>query len=285
MSAPSTPQPWPTAANLPVQTFHWPATGQQTGQPERAALLLAHGFGEYSARYHRLIGALNAAGYSVYTYDHRGHGQSAGRRAVIDVRELVTDHIAARSALRGLEVPLFAFGHSMGGLITAASYLQDPRGVRGVILSSPALLIGVNEPRWRKRAGRLLARLAPHLPLAELTTEGLSRDASEVDAYRRDPLMYHGKVPVLTAVSMLHLSESIWAHTGGWRLPTLMLHGDQDRVTDVNGSRRFMEEIASLDATYHEIPGGYHELFNDQGREQRTQELLGWLAARSGVGG
>ena len=199
---------------------------------------------------------------------------------MVDLRHLVQDHLAARTALRGLGVPLFAFGHSMGGLITAASYLQDPRGVQGVVLSSPALLIGVNEPKWRKQAGRVLARLVPHLPLAELPTGGLSRLPEEVEAYRSDPLMYHGNVPVLTGVSMLHLSESIWDKAPAWKLPTLMVHGDQDKITDVNGSRRFFQAIGSLDKTYHEVAGGYHELFNDTEREDLTRELLAWLDAR-----
>ncbi|ULH15625.1 lysophospholipase [Deinococcus sp. KNUC1210] len=268
-------QPWPITPAAPVQTFLWPA------QQQKAAVLLAHGFGEYSARYHRLIGAMNEAGYSVYTYDHRGHGESTGRRAVADLRDLVQDHIAARSALRSLDVPLFAFGHSMGGLITAASYLQDPRGVKGVVLSSPALLVGVGEPRWRKQAGRVLARLVPHLPLAALPTEGLSRLPEEVEAYRNDPLMYHGNVPVLTAISMLRLSETLWGVAGGWKLPTLTVHGDQDRLADVNGSRRFMEAIASRDKTYHEVAGGFHELFNDTGRDDLTRELLDWMDARA----
>ncbi|WP_425147912.1 lysophospholipase [Deinococcus sp.] len=273
---PSTQSPWPTAPAAPVQTFVWPAAARS----EKAALLLTHGFGEYSARYHRLIAALNEAGYSVYTYDQRGHGQSAGRRAVVDLRHLVADHLAARTALQSLQGPLFAFGHSMGGLITAASYLQDPRGVRGVVLSSPALLIGVNEPAWRKRAGRVVARFAPHLELAELPTSGLSRLKEEVESYERDPLMHHGKVPVLTGVSMLTLSESIWDRAASWTLPTLIVHGDQDRLTDVNGSRRFAQVIASPDQTYHEVASGYHELFNDQGREERVALLIGWLDAR-----
>ena len=128
----TTPQPWPLPHAVPVKTFLWPAE-----QP-RANILLTHGFGEYSARYHRLIEALNQAGYSVYTYDHRGHGQSGGARAVNDVALLVQDHLALRESLRTLPEPLFAFGHSLGGLVTAASYLQDPRGAAGVVLSSPA---------------------------------------------------------------------------------------------------------------------------------------------------
>ena len=197
-----------------------------------------------------------------------------------DVAVLVQDHIALRESLRALPEPLFAFGHSLGGLITAASYLQDPRGVVGVVLSSPALLVGVNEPGWLKAVGRVLARLAPGLPLTALPTGGLSRVAEEVTAYEQDAQMYHGKVPVLTAISMLKVSEGLWERVPGWTLPTLTVHGDADRITDVDGSRRFDREIASTDKTYVEVPGGYHELFNDAVREEITGKLLEWLGAR-----
>ena len=271
----TTPQPWPLPHAVPVKTFLWPAE-----QP-RANILLTHGFGEYSARYHRLIGALNQAGYSVYTYDHRGHGQSEGARAVNDVALLVQDHLALRESLRALPEPLFAFGHSLGGLVTAASYLQDPRGVVGVILSSPALLVGANEPGWMKSIGRVLSRIVPGLPLTVLPTGGLSRIAEEVSAYEADVQMYHGKVPALTAISMLNASEGLWAKVPGWTLPTLTLHGDADQLTDVNGSRRFDREISSIDKTYIEVAGGYHELFNDTVREEMTETLVDWLGGRS----
>ena len=46
------------------------------GEP-RAAVQIAHGLAEHSARYARLAQALTDAGYAVYANDHRGHGQSA----------------------------------------------------------------------------------------------------------------------------------------------------------------------------------------------------------------
>ncbi len=52
--------------------------------------------------------------------------------------------------------------------------------------------------------------------------------AEEVTAYEQDPQMYHGKVPVLTAISMLNVSEGLWAKVPGWTLPTLIVHGDAD---------------------------------------------------------
>ena len=42
----------------------------------RAVVQLAHGVGEHAGRYAQLARELNAAGYTVYADDHRGHGQT-----------------------------------------------------------------------------------------------------------------------------------------------------------------------------------------------------------------
>ncbi|SEI70094.1 Lysophospholipase, alpha-beta hydrolase superfamily [Deinococcus reticulitermitis] len=269
---------WPLPG-APVAGYVWSA------ERPRGAVLLTHGFGEYAGRYveryHGLIPQLVGAGFSVYSYDHRGHGTSRGRRGVVNLSELLTDHFAAREALRSLPVPLYAFGHSMGGLITAAGAARDPRGLSGVILSSPALLIGAGEPPLLRRLAPLLARVAPGLPVTDLGTGGLSRLAHEVSAYEADEQIYHGKVPALTASSMLGLSDALWAEYSDWHLPTLVFHGDRDTVTDPQGSQRFFELIPAGDKTLRLFEGGYHELLNDEGREEVRALILDWLGERT----
>ena len=254
---------------------------------ERGAVLLCHGYAEHYGRYGRLIQAMNGAGLSVYTYDQRGHGQSPGVRAVVDLNHLVEDHLKARAALSHLSVPVFAFGHSMGGLITAASAMRDPRGLAGVILSSPALLVGEDEPALLKALSGVLGKLLPRLPVTTLASGGLSRIAEEVSAYDNDPLVYRGKVPALTAATMLRLSGALMAGLPSWRLPTLLLHGSADTVTDIRGSRRFAAEAGSAQTPrpaveYVEVEGGYHELYNDTVQAEVTAKTLSWLEKQLG---
>ncbi|GMA16784.1 alpha/beta hydrolase [Deinococcus metallilatus] len=263
----------------PVQGYVWQA------EDPRAAVLLAHGFGEYAGRYveryHRLIPALVEAGFSVYAYDHRGHGRSEGRRAVVDAATLVEDHLRARETLRRQPLPVFAFGHSLGGLVTAASAARDPRGLSGVLLSSPALLIGEDQPAWLKSLAPVLAKVAPAAPAADLGTGGLSRLTDEVSAYRADPNIFQGKVPALAAASMLRLSGQLWPQYARWTLPTLVFHGTADRITDPDGSRRFVEAIPAPDKTLRLVEGGYHELLNDEPREEVLGWILDWLRERT----
>ena len=263
----------------PVTGYVW------TAATPRAAVLLTHGLGEYARRYvdryHALVPELVRAGYTVYAYDQRGHGDSPGARGLVDTAALLDDHFRAREALRGQPLPVYAFGHSLGGLITAASVARDPRGLSGVILSSPALLIGEGQPPLTKRLAPLLARLAPALPVTDLGTSGLSRLSDEVSAYEADESIYHGKVSARTAWTMLRLSGELWADYPRWRLPTLLLHGDQDRLTDVRGTRRFFETIPAPDKTLRIVEGGYHELLNDEPRDEVRQLILDWLRERT----
>lgn len=249
----------------------------------RAAVLLTHGLGEHLGRYAALISALNVAGYGVYAYDQRGHGHSGGVRSLIRVPDLVEDHIRARAELRERvgALPVFAFGHSLGGLITALSVLQDPRGLRGVVLSSPALLIGQEMHPAMRSLSHLVGRLFPALPAAAMPVAGLSRDPETARLYQSDPLVYQGKVRAGTGSSMMRASEKLWARLDRWRLPTLIVQGDQDQLVSVEGARRFARGIASADQTYVEVGGGYHELFNDTVKDQMTATLTGWLDERS----
>ncbi|MDA0366317.1 MAG: alpha/beta fold hydrolase, partial [Chloroflexi bacterium] len=78
-----------------LQGYRWPH------EPARAVVVIAHGAAEHSLRYDRFANALNAAGYDVWSLDHRGHGRSPGPAGrgdygaggwdalVADVRQLI----------------------------------------------------------------------------------------------------------------------------------------------------------------------------------------------------
>ncbi len=57
--------------------------GWQTEQNQKGVICLVHGLGEHSGRYEYWSGLLNQAGYSILSYDLRGHGKSGGIRGHI----------------------------------------------------------------------------------------------------------------------------------------------------------------------------------------------------------
>ena len=48
----------------------------------RAAICVTHGLGEHGDRYIPFAAAMNAAGFTVYIHDQRGHGRKIGRAHV-----------------------------------------------------------------------------------------------------------------------------------------------------------------------------------------------------------
>ncbi|RSM07023.1 hypothetical protein CEP52_005406 [Fusarium oligoseptatum] len=94
----------------------------------RAILILQHGFGEYAERYvvshSQLIPKLNTARFEVWALDLWGHGTSPGDRGIVDVEMAVKDHLEMRRRADARGLPVFLFGHSLGGLITAASVAE-----------------------------------------------------------------------------------------------------------------------------------------------------------------
>jgi alpha-beta hydrolase superfamily lysophospholipase len=229
-------------------------------------------------QYNALIPNLLSIGISVYAFDLQGHGRSPGRRAVTDVDRAVADHLAARRKLEAQPLPLLLMGHSLGGIVTATSVARDPSNLRGVILSSPALLVTAN-PLTRLFA-RVAAAVAPAMPAKKLPASGISRIAEQVELLTGDSLAYRGRMPARLAASILFTSRSNWDHYPRWKLPTLAIHGTADTFTEPEGSRRFIRTIASDDKTLHLVEGGYHELLNDTDRDETLQVILAWIEQR-----
>lgn len=135
---------WDRVAEVVCERWNFNAdiAGYRWEAPEpRGIVLLQHGFGEYAERYvtsyARFIPRLMHAGLSVYAFDLPGHGRSPGPRVVLDSEVAVDVHLAARAALREQPLPVLLFGHSLGGLVTAASAGRDPQGLAGSCFPAP----------------------------------------------------------------------------------------------------------------------------------------------------
>ncbi|MEU6477343.1 alpha/beta fold hydrolase [Streptomyces sp. NPDC047017] len=197
----------------------------------RRIVLLVHGYGEHAGRYDEVAGVLRAHGAAVYAPDHLGHGRSAGERVVVeDFEDVVSDvHTVAglaRAAHPGL--PLVVAGHSMGGLIAARFAQRHRDEAAALVLSGP--VIGA----W-ELPGRLLA--LDEIPGTPVSPAALSRDPSVGAAYAADPLVWHGpmKRPTLEAFARTLRAVDEGGDVGD--LPVLWLHGEDDRLVPLTGSR------------------------------------------------
>ena len=272
-----------TIPDAPVAGYAW-----EVREPV-GAVLLTHALAEYAQRYvahyHGLIPALNAAGYSVYSYDLRGHGDSPGEISIVDSFAQVDDHLAARRAVRGRVpgLPVYLFAHSAGALFAAGSVMADQSGLDGVILSSPMLQAGQDQVALVRHLLPLASRLAPGLAIVPINKAGLSRLPAEVAAYEADPRVYQGQVTLRTAHTMMALSQQLWPSYSAWNVPTLVFYGSGDQVSYMGGLPGFVARLATPDKTLRVFEDGHHELLNDLDRDAALHLVLGWLSERRPV--
>lgn len=249
----------------------------------RAVLVLSHGFGEHARRYDHVARRFGAAGLVTYALDHRGHGRSGGKRVLVrDIHEYTTDldtlvGIATREH-HGLKC--IVVGHSMGGGIVFAYGVERPDNYDLMVLSGPAVAAQDQVSPLLALAAKVLGVIVPGLPAQELDADAVSRDPEVVAAYRNDPLVYHGKVPAGVGRALLQVGETMPQRAPALTAPLLVVHGSDDRLIPVAGSRRLVECVGSADVELKVYPGLYHEVFNEPEREQVLDDVVGWITAR-----
>ena len=246
-------------------------------------ILIVHGFAEHSQRYGHVVQHLNGSGFSVASIDLRGHGHSEGSRGYIerfsdyleDVEtgcKIVAEHLG--------DAPLYLLGHSMGGLIVATYAAQNPEGLAGIALSSPAMGFAVKIPAWKRILGEAMSKLLPHFSIpADVDAGHLSHDIEVVSAYEKDPMVF-GTARARWYTEMVEAQQLIMESCGHMALPMLLQTGDDDRIVDSGVGRSFYEEYKGDDKTLHVYQGFFHEIFNEVERDRPLSDLQTWLQNR-----
>ena len=272
-----------TDDGLTLHLRTWPAD-----DPRRGVVVLVHGLGEHIDRYGHVARRLNALGFAVVGYDHRGHGRSPGPRGGMPTDDALCADLgrvlyAARDAFPG---PLVLLGHSLGGLIAGrfvAEGLQPTpakwwRPVDALVLSSPALDPGTNAVQKL-----LLAVVAPMLPnLAVnngLKVDWISRDKNVVQAYAADPLV-HDRITGRLGLFVARQGPAVIAAAPKWKTPTLLMWAGADRCVSPAGSAAFAAGAPRDVVTVREWPGLFHEIFNEPEQGAVLDALVDWLGAR-----
>ena len=104
----------------------------------RGVVVIVHGLCEHQGRYDYLTMRLNAQGYSVYRFDHRGHGRSKGTKVYYGAFDEIAkdiDVVVDRAIAENPEAPIFVLGHSMGGYGAALYGHLHPGKADGYVLS------------------------------------------------------------------------------------------------------------------------------------------------------
>jgi alpha-beta hydrolase superfamily lysophospholipase len=245
----------------------------------RGVVVLVHGMGEHSGRYSSsVVPQLVGEGYSVFATDHFGHGHSEGRRGYSPGYEGVMDSIGltqekAQAEIPGL--PVFLYGHSMGGNAVLGYAMSRKPQVNGVISTSPFLKMAFSPPAWKMGMGKLFSYVLPWITMPSgLNPEHISREPWEVKKYIEDPLN-HDKVSPNFVFPFLEKAAWMMSHAQELEVPVLLCHGTGDQITSHWATKAFAKQLKQ--AELHLFEGGFHELHNDLDRDEFYRIITSWL--------
>lgn len=254
----------------------------------KAKLVLAHGYAEHAGRYAEMAAKLTQAGFEVWAMDHYGHGQSEGKRADVEYFRLFAEelHLFINTVVTATQpetgkLPLFLYGHSMGGAISLLYTIEHQSELEGLILSGPMIRPGGVSSAFERKIAHLLRKIVPALPFRPFSAELLSHAADEVQAYKDDPLNYTGKLKVRLGDEFLRMEGLLSQKAlSTIKLPLLLLHGGEDAVVPPDNSRIVHDAVSSQDKTRTVFPGLYHEIHKERDRTAVFDTITEWLSAR-----
>jgi pimeloyl-ACP methyl ester carboxylesterase len=226
---------------------------QECGVPDAPPVLLVMGHVFGSGMWHRTVPAL-AAQHRVLTYDNWGIGESGCPREPATIELMAADAEAVLSAA-GVE-EAHVYGVSMGGLVAQELALSAPERVTSLVLGCTGAPSDATTPRrgTPALAYRVPRRLFYALGRSAMYGSGVSREQIAED------------MRVLTATrtdsrGLIAQSRAIRAYrsfdrVAGITAPTLVLHGDEDKVVPLERARELVDLIPS--ARLQVLPGAGH---------------------------
>ncbi|HEY3798499.1 MAG TPA: alpha/beta fold hydrolase [Caulobacteraceae bacterium] len=245
--------------------IHWEAQG--SGTP--VLLIMGHLYS--SAMWYPLLPALTRR-HRAITFDNRGTGDSDTTRTAT-IGQFADDALAVLDAA-GVQ-KAHVFGVSMGGGIAAEFAMRYPDRVTSLVL-------GCTRMKMVVEARPLAAQIMYRLPLGLVRTmlkgrmdPGAYGSAAPADAVAKDMQILIADRFTMTGVRVQ--GEAIANYTttpeqvARLTMPTLVLHGDEDRAVDVKYGREFAAAIPGARLTI--FPGAGHN-FLVAATEASTKAVL-----------
>lgn len=272
-------------------------------------LCFCHGISDYGGSFAIHAKPFLDAGYRLIMPDLPSHGRSTGLHCYLDdlndlghaVQVILTDVIKRDAAVGRDQRNVIVGGQSMGGFsaVLYALLYQTPNvpgrivptnqptpKVLGILPLCPMLAISPEaRPHFIIESfARCLKFFAGRLPLVLGYKGKASEDRWSEDRYNTDPQVCHCRVRAATGLAILKALLFTDKYMGEITLPFRVMHGDSDRVTSVDGSKKLFELAKSKDKDIMICPRTEHimlrigrDKIDDQKRQLIICEMLNWI--------
>ncbi|KAK6152290.1 hypothetical protein DH2020_014925 [Rehmannia glutinosa] len=253
----------------------------------KALIFLCHGYAmEYCAR--RLV----KAGYEVHGIDCEGHGKSSGLQGLIpkfdDLVDDLSEHFTTISEKRENRNKMrIIMGESMGGAMALRLHRKKPDYWDGAVLVAPMCKIA-DEMKPNPLVIKVLTSLARIIPTWKITptpdiVDIAFRDPQVRQEVRSNPYTYKGRPRLQTSYQLYTASMDLERRLQEVSLPFIVLHGEEDKVTDPSVSKILYESACAVDKTFKLYPQMWHSLSYGELPENLDtvfSDILKWLEDR-----
>ena len=234
------------------------------GRSERGTLLYLHGIESHGGWFLRAAEGLAARGYTTYLLDRRGSGlnRETGTGDAPSAAVLLED-VRRFRAHAGCE-RLVLVGLSWGGKLALATALDQPAGLRALVLVTPGLVPRVGYSRL-ERIGIALALLVGggirfHVPIEP----GMFTRTPRFLAYiLNDPLRLE-RVTARFLLASHSLDRRIHARVHELSVPVLLFLAGRDRIIDNRRTRALLERLQAGRLRVHLYEDATHSIQLEQ---------------------
>nr|XP_039259193.1 monoglyceride lipase-like isoform X1 [Styela clava]XP_039259194.1 monoglyceride lipase-like isoform X1 [Styela clava] len=252
----------------------------------KALVFHVHGYAEHCGRSKELAKKLMEIGVFSFAHDHYAHGESQGLRChVMDYTILIRDIRQHIDLIRPEypDLPIFLYGHSMGGGLSVLTAHERPNYFRGILLSAPYITPSPDTATpFKVFLAQVIASVAPKLRIGKLNSEFLSRDQKQIDEDMNDPLNDHDGLRAGFAMQFLAMSDKLKKILPSLDIPIFAAHSEADAICDIGGTKLLIEVCNSKDKTFKIYKDCMHMLEHETPEfvEEYFAEVLKWIKER-----
>jgi len=247
--------------------FHFATYWLPKSRP-KGLVFLCHGLAEYiGPNYEEMAQYLCKEGYMIFGHDHRGHGRSSGPRSHVNsIDEYVKPVLAHVKDVKSWPLnknkPIFLIGHSLGGLISLYTLLEEPNLFSGFIGIGPFVDTTLVTPFQKFWIG-ILKIFMPMIEIGAMKGSTVTRDEDVVKRNSLDPLTYQGGFRVGHTHVMLKSCANIQKKLNEIKLPILVLQGEKDELVSPEAAHKIVNDCSSTDKEFIVYPDAKHSLHTE----------------------
>lgn len=257
--------------------LHWQAACSD--QPI-ACVVLLHDLGEHAGCYSQFSDSLADNDIAVYSFDLRGHGQSTGIRGHVDGwSQFISDLKQVVEFVKTTEgaVPLYLYGHGLGGLIALDYAASFAATVQGLVINGVAMQPLAQASTWLGHLSKFVGKLWPE---HQLNLGRYQPGLQAWEASATDPLL-HKFASVQLITEMTRAIARVRVTSLDIALPVLITHGEQDQVNSTLGSRELHALLASKDKSIEVYANVGHTIAHCLQLENYLFDVANWILPRA----